>query len=55
MRNVQLIYSQNPEAQAIAGFKAWQNKFNRTVNKGENQLGSSPRLSRNLPQKIKLD
>ena len=38
MRNVQLIYSQNPEAQAIAGFKAWQNKFNRTVNKGEKSI-----------------
>lgn len=38
MQNVQLIYSQNPEAQAIAGFKAWQNKFNRTVNKGEKSI-----------------
>ncbi|KAL3948835.1 ArdC-like ssDNA-binding domain-containing protein [Lentilactobacillus hilgardii] len=34
-RNIDLIYSQNPEATQIAGFKQWKNDFNRSVNKGE--------------------
>ncbi|MGY3770836.1 ArdC-like ssDNA-binding domain-containing protein [Pediococcus pentosaceus] len=34
-RNIDLIYSQNPSASQVAGFKKWQNDFKRSVNKGE--------------------
>ncbi|UQB03561.1 ArdC-like ssDNA-binding domain-containing protein [Pediococcus pentosaceus] len=34
-RNIDLIYSQNPSASQVAGFKQWKNDFNRSVNKGE--------------------
>lgn len=34
-RNIDLIYSQNPTASQVAGFKKWQNDFKRSVNKGE--------------------
>lgn len=34
-RNIDLIYSQNPSASQVAGFKQWQNDFKRSVNKGE--------------------
>lgn len=34
-RNIDLIYSQNPSASQVAGFKNWQNDFKRSVNKGE--------------------
>ncbi|WP_412053169.1 ArdC-like ssDNA-binding domain-containing protein [Lactiplantibacillus plantarum] len=33
--NIDLIYSQNPSASQVAGFKKWQNDFKRSVNKGE--------------------
>jgi len=34
-RNTMLIYLQDPEATAVAGYKAWQTAFGRQVNKGE--------------------
>lgn len=34
-RNIDLIYSQNPSASQVTGFKKWQNDFKRSVNKGE--------------------
>ncbi|KRN27643.1 ArdC-like ssDNA-binding domain-containing protein [Liquorilactobacillus mali] len=34
-RNIDLIYSQDPSASQVAGFKKWQNDFKRSVNKGE--------------------
>ena len=34
-RNTLLIYLQDPEATAVAGYKAWQTAFGRQVNKGE--------------------
>ncbi|KGI03359.1 ArdC-like ssDNA-binding domain-containing protein [Oenococcus oeni] len=34
-RNIDLIYSQNPTASQVAGFKKWKNDFKRSVNKGE--------------------
>ena len=34
-RNSMLIYLQDPEATAVAGYKAWQTSFGRQVNKGE--------------------
>ena len=33
--NCILIWMQKPDASLVAGFKAWQTKFNRTVKKGE--------------------
>lgn len=37
-RNIDLIYSQNPQATQVAGFKQWQSAFNRTVNRGEKAI-----------------
>ncbi|MDN6167203.1 MAG: ssDNA-binding domain-containing protein, partial [Tetragenococcus koreensis] len=37
-RNVTLIYSQNPNATHVAGFKQWQNDFERHVNKGAKSI-----------------
>lgn len=37
-RNVNLIYSQNPDATYVAGFKQWQNDFERHVNKGAKSI-----------------
>ncbi|UTC15266.1 ArdC-like ssDNA-binding domain-containing protein [Latilactobacillus curvatus] len=34
VRNIDLIYAQNPQATQVAGFKQWQTAFNRTVNRG---------------------
>lgn len=34
-RNIDFIYSQNPTASQVAGFKKWRNDFKRSVNKGE--------------------
>lgn len=38
VNNTILIAHQKPDAQLVAGFKAWQNKFNRNVNKGEKAI-----------------
>ncbi|WP_392339014.1 ArdC-like ssDNA-binding domain-containing protein [Lactobacillus gasseri] len=37
-RNIDLIYTQNPQATQVAGFKQWQMAFNRTVNRGEKAI-----------------
>lgn len=37
-RNISLIFSQNPNASRVAGFKQWQNDFNRQVNKGAKSI-----------------
>lgn len=37
-RNCMLIYMQNPEATHVAGYKAWQTKFNRQVRRGEKSI-----------------
>ena len=37
-RNCMLIYMQMPEATRVAGYKAWQQKFNRQVRKGEKSI-----------------
>ncbi|MQM78874.1 hypothetical protein [Lentilactobacillus buchneri] len=34
VRNIDLIYAQNPQATQVAGFKQWQTAFNRTVDRG---------------------
>lgn len=34
VRNIALIYAQNPQATQVAGFKQWQTTFKRTVKKG---------------------
>ena len=38
LNNTLLILSQKPEATLVAGYRSWQNNFNRHVNKGENGL-----------------
>lgn len=38
INNTILIAQQKPDAQLVAGFKAWQNKFKRHVNKGEKAI-----------------
>lgn len=35
LNNTLLMLSQNPNASLVAGYQAWQNNFNRHVNKGE--------------------
>lgn len=37
-RNTILIWIQNPEATHVAGYKAWKQKFNRQVRKGEKAI-----------------
>jgi len=50
-RNINLIYSQNPDATQIAGFKQWKNDFNRSVNKGENSIRiSAPIIKKLTPE-----
>ena len=38
LNNTLLILSQKPEATLVAGYRSWQNNFNRHVNKGEKGL-----------------
>ncbi|WP_436682356.1 ArdC-like ssDNA-binding domain-containing protein [Lactiplantibacillus plantarum] len=38
VRNIDLIYAQNPQATQVAGFKQWQTDFNRIVNKGAKSI-----------------
>lgn len=38
VNNIILIMMQMPEAQLVAGYKAWQKKFNRQVKKGEHGI-----------------
>lgn len=50
-RNIDLIYSQNPDATQIAGFKQWKNDFNRSVNKGEKSIRiSAPIIKKLTPE-----
>ena len=50
-RNIDLIYSQNPEATQIAGFKQWKNDFNRSVNKGEKGIRiAAPMIKKLTPE-----
>ena len=43
-RNVMLISMQMPEAQLVAGFNTWKNKFHRYVKKGEKGIKIIPPL-----------
>jgi antirestriction protein ArdC len=38
LRNTILLYLQKPDVQVVAGFRAWQEKFDRSVKKGERGL-----------------
>lgn len=38
VNNVMLIFSQNPDASYVAGYRTWQKEFNRQVRKGEKGL-----------------
>ena len=46
--NCLLIMMQKPDATLVAGYKAWQSKFNRQVRKGENAI----RILAPMPHKI---
>ena len=37
-RNVVMIYDQRPDAKAVAGYRAWQTKFSRSVKKGAKSI-----------------
>jgi len=37
-RNTLLIHMQKPDATLVAGFRSWQNKFGRSVKKGEKSI-----------------
>ncbi|EPC90085.1 hypothetical protein Lpp126_00060 [Lacticaseibacillus paracasei subsp. paracasei Lpp126] len=56
-RNIDLIYSQNPSASQVAGFKKWQNDFKRSVNKGEKGIRiAAPIIKKLTPaEKKRLD
>lgn len=56
-RNIELIYSQDPSATQVAGFKQWQNDFNRHVNKGAKSIRISAPIIKKLTEeeKEKLD
>ncbi|OAU89719.1 LtrC [Lacticaseibacillus rhamnosus] len=56
-RNIDLIYSQNPQATQVAGFKQWQTAFNRTVNRGEKAIRiAAPIIKKLTPaEKKRLD
>lgn len=49
--NSLLIGFQNPNATLVAGYKTWQNKFNRNVNKGEKAIN----ILAPCPYKVKKD
>lgn len=49
--NSMLIWSQMPEATLVAGYKAWQTKFNRNVKKGEKAI----KILAPLPHKTKKE
>lgn len=45
MNNTLLVFSQNPDATLLAGYKTWVNKYNRRVRKGEKAIWVlAPRL-----------
>ena len=56
LNNTLLIAMQNPEASLVAGYHAWQKKFERHVCKGEQAIRIiAPAPERRLVQKEKLD
>lgn len=56
LNNTLLIAMQNPEASLVAGYHAWQKKFERHVNKGEQAIRIiAPVEEKRLVEKEKLD
>lgn len=56
LNNTLLIALQNPEASLVAGYHAWQKKFERHVNKGEQAIRIiAPVEEKRLVEKEKLD
>ena len=43
LNNTLLIYMQKPDASLVAGYQAWQKKFNRHVKRGKKESRSSHR------------
>ena len=52
-RNISLIFSQNPNASRVAGFKQWQNDFNRQVNKGAKSIRIAAPIIKKLTEEQK--
>lgn len=52
-RNIDLIYSQDPAATQVAGYKQWQNDFNRHVNKGAKSIRISAPIIKKLTEEEK--
>ena len=56
LNNTLLILSQKPEATLVAGYRSWQNNFNRHVNKGEKGLTIlAPVVFKEKREMIQLD
>lgn len=55
LRNVNLIYAQDPDASEIAGYKQWQNDFDRQVKKGATAIHICAPITRKLTKKEKAE
>ncbi len=51
--NCLLIWMQRPDASLVAGFKAWQTKFNRNVKKGEHGIKILAPIPKRFVKKVK--
>ncbi|MCT0441951.1 ArdC-like ssDNA-binding domain-containing protein [Lactococcus lactis] len=54
INNINLIYSQNPDATHVAGFKQWGTDFNRKVNKGEKAIRIAAPIIKKLSEEEKI-
>lgn len=52
-RNVDFIFAQDPTATQVAGYKQWQNDFNRHVNKGAKSIRISAPIIKKLTEEDK--
>lgn len=52
-RNIDLIYSQDPAATQVAGYKQWQNDFKRHVNKGAKSIRISAPIIKKITEEEK--
>lgn len=48
LRNINLIYAQDPQATQVAGFKQWQKDFNRQVTKGAKAIRIAAPITKRL-------
>lgn len=55
LRNVNLIYAQDPGATKIAGYRQWQNDFGRQVKRGAKAIHICAPITRKLTKKEKVE